>query len=98
MKKTRFLFVVLVSLTSLLNAQNPQWIIYNMSNSGLTDDYVNSIAFDGNGSKWIGTYQGGLAVYNQNGIPSSINDKRILKNQVTIYPNPASDYFNIKLL
>jgi ligand-binding sensor domain-containing protein len=31
------------------------WTVYNTSNSGLPDNYVNAIAIDGQGNKWIGT-------------------------------------------
>ena len=55
MKRLLLLLVfLLVSLS--LHAQNPEWINYNSSNSGLTSDHVSSIAIDGLGNKWIGTY------------------------------------------
>ncbi len=37
---------------------------YNNSNSGLPHYNVSSIAIDGSGNKWIGTWRG-LAVYNE---------------------------------
>ncbi len=39
------------------------WTVYNTSNSGLPDNYVSSIAIDGSGNKWIGTWHGGLAKF-----------------------------------
>ena len=36
---------------------------YNKANSGLPANYVSSIAIDGNGTKWIGTFYGGLAAF-----------------------------------
>jgi len=48
---------------SVLYAQNPEWINYTTSNSGLPDNYILSIAIDGSGNKWIGTYSGGLAKF-----------------------------------
>ena len=45
---------------SVLYAQNPEWI--NYTTSGLPDNGILSIAIDGSGNKWIGTY-GGLAKF-----------------------------------
>jgi ligand-binding sensor domain-containing protein len=42
--------------------------VYNTSNSGLPNDWIYSIALDDMGNKWIGTREGGLAVYNEDGI------------------------------
>lgn len=36
---------------------------FNKTNSGLSDNYVLSIAIDNNGNKWIGTKQAGLAKF-----------------------------------
>jgi ligand-binding sensor domain-containing protein len=38
-------------------------IFYNKLNSGLPINYVYSIAKDGSGTKWIGTWGGGLAAF-----------------------------------
>jgi hypothetical protein len=42
---------------------NSTWINYNTGNSGLPYDYVNCIAIDQSGTKWIGTTQGGMAEF-----------------------------------
>ena len=34
------------------------WTVYNTSNSGLPDNHVSSLAIDGSGNKWIGTWDG----------------------------------------
>jgi ligand-binding sensor domain-containing protein len=57
------------------------WTVYNTSNSGLPSNDVRAIAIDGQGNKWIGTPNGGLAkfdgvnwtVYNtsNSGLPSN---------------------------
>jgi len=44
-------------------AQNPEWVVYDTSNSGLPSNCISSIAIDGSGTKWIGTFGGGLAVF-----------------------------------
>ncbi len=52
------------------------WTVYNNSNSGLPDNVVVSIAIDGSGNKWIGTYDGGLAVYKEGGVVSVQDNKK----------------------
>ena len=66
-----------------------------MSNSGLPDNFVYSIAIDASGTKWIGTGDG-LAAYNENGIPFSIGGNIIIENKVKIYPNPSSSHITIE--
>jgi DNA-directed RNA polymerase alpha subunit len=41
---------------------------------------------------------GGLAVYNEDGIPFSVKENIKAVENVNIYPNPAYDYLNIELL
>lgn len=41
----------LVNITSF--PQNPEWIIYNNQNTGLSDNSLESIAFGNDGSKWF---------------------------------------------
>ena len=57
-----FFAFVLISFFNIYS-QNPEWVVYNTSNSGLPSDTVNAIAIDGNGNKWIGTYDRGLAKF-----------------------------------
>ncbi len=77
------------------------WTVYNTSNSGLPDNLVKCLNVDGSGNMWIGTW-GGLAVFNEGGIVSSINsegnkedypDKFILSQN---YPNPFNPSTKIK--
>ncbi len=46
-----------------LNKTTGDATFYNTSNSGLPDNWVNSIAIDESGNKWIGTLGGGIAKY-----------------------------------
>jgi len=46
-----------------LNKSNGDFIIYDKLNSGLPSNWVNAIAIDGQGNKWIGTNGGGLAKF-----------------------------------
>ena len=43
------------------------WTVYNTFNSGLSNNEVRGITIDGDGNKWIATYGGGLALFNENG-------------------------------
>ena len=82
-----FIFLVL----NFLFAQNPDWVVYNTSISGLPDNFVRSIAVDPLGNKWSGTYGGGLAkfdgvnwtVYNRSnsGLPSGVVTAIVIDSQ-----------------
>ncbi|RPI13088.1 MAG: hypothetical protein EHM58_19165 [Ignavibacteriae bacterium] len=48
-----FIFSCLV-----IYSQNPQWIVYTTTNSGLPSNNIFPIAIDTNNIKWIGTSQG----------------------------------------
>lgn len=51
------LFLFLLSI-SILNAQNPEWMTYSVSNSGLPSNDTRSVAADVSGTRWIGTNNG----------------------------------------
>ncbi len=78
------------------------WTVYNNVNSGLPYNNVVSIAIDENGSKWMatkgemGALGGGVAVFNEFGIPSSIKTNNNSEKNLKIYPNPASDYLYVE--
>lgn len=63
--------------------------MYDTCNSELPDNHVNTIAIDGNGTKWIGT-DGGLAAFNENGINVGVKGNHIPTDNLIIYPNPCS--------
>lgn len=42
--------------------QYPEWLVYNTANSRIQNDYINAVAIDNQGNKWIGT-KGGLVKY-----------------------------------
>lgn len=56
--KTTLLNICFLFSVSFLNAQNPEWINYTSSNSGLPSNIVRSIAIDVSGIRWIGTDKG----------------------------------------
>jgi hypothetical protein len=62
---------------------------------GLPDNWINAIAIDGQGNKWIGTEFGGLAVYREGGVifpPVEVKEKsNEIPSKFTLYqnyPNP----------
>jgi len=71
---------------------------YNTSNSGLPNNWVYSITIDNSGTKWMGVYSGGLAAYNENGIPVSIKEDIATEYNLKVFPNPSSDQITLELL
>lgn len=65
---------------------------YNSRNSGLPDDFVSCIAIDEKGNKWMGTVNGGLAVYSEE--PQSQNQ---VSAELRIFPNPVNETASISL-
>ncbi|MFA6980633.1 MAG: two-component regulator propeller domain-containing protein [Ignavibacteriaceae bacterium] len=59
----KLFFFLLLSLS--LQAQNPEWISYNISVPDLPFNCINAIAIDSAGNKWIGTTRG-LAKFDDN--------------------------------
>ncbi len=86
MKTILPLFFSLLSI-SILNAQNPEWITYTSSSSGLPSNIVRSIAIDGVGNKWIGTDKG-LARFDG-------TSWTVYKNVVPLYA--SNDYGSIAI-
>ena len=78
--------------TGLVKFDDTSWTVYNTSNSGLPENYISAVAIDQMGNKWIGT-GGGVAVFNETGV--SVEEKEQSRNDLKIYPNPASD--NVRL-
>ena len=52
-----FFMIVFTGLACFLQmpAQNPEWIVYNKTNSGLTDNDIRSLDIDKDGVVWIGS-------------------------------------------
>lgn len=61
MLKRISLFIITVTMS--LQAFSQNWIIYNTQNSGLPANEVLSVTQDNEGNKWIGTYWGGVAKF-----------------------------------
>ncbi|WP_163709302.1 T9SS type A sorting domain-containing protein [Mangrovibacterium lignilyticum] len=76
----------------LMRFSNSQWTVFDTANSELPSNVVNSIAIDDNGTKWIGTKNGLVAIYNLATANVSVASKDA---GFEIHPNPATTYFNI---
>ena len=73
---------------------------YTPDNSPMPSYAVNALSLDSNGNLWIGT-AGGLAVFNETGIISGVNDPGIINTPVSVrlfqnYPNPFNPETSIK--
>jgi ligand-binding sensor domain-containing protein len=66
-----------------INKRTGEFVVYDKFNSGLTNNYVSSIAIDSLGNKWIGTNGGGLLKF----------DGR----NWTVYTKPNFDNYNINV-
>lgn len=58
MKKLYALFTFLLAMVTLLPAQNPTWMVYTASNSGLSNNAVNAVLVDSLNNKWFATDKG----------------------------------------
>ena len=62
----RGLFLTVLIILSNLFAQNPEWTVYNISNSGLLHNRIKTIAIDDSGNIWLGIggyFDGGLSFF-----------------------------------
>jgi ligand-binding sensor domain-containing protein len=83
--------LIIIGLISLeISAQNPDWVIYNTSNSDLPNNFISAVAEDNSGNLWIGSYnkisqQGneGLAKFDgQNWTIYNTSNSYLLSNRV----------------
>jgi len=63
MKNLTLLLIFFFCFSTTTLSQNPQWIVYDTTNSGLPYNVVDCIAIDESNNKWIGTPLGGVAKF-----------------------------------
>ena len=68
-----FIIAAITLFPIILNAQNPDWVVYSPENTPLLDTDIESMAVDMSGNIWVGTHLGGLAKFN--GINWTLYDK-----------------------
>jgi len=56
--KRLLILLIALSLLGVVSAQTISWAVYDTTNSGLPHNCITSTAIDGNGSLWVGTYDG----------------------------------------
>lgn len=81
----------------LVSFNGADWIVYDTLNSEIVKNDVYSLAIDGNDTKWIGCnddYR--LSVFNENGIPVSVNENVLNKEKLKVYPNPTNSKLNVE--
>ncbi len=74
------------------------WETYTSSNSGLHTDSLSSIKVDELGNVWLGSTKHGLAVYREGGVILSKEDMPKYESNIHIYPNPAKNKTNIRII
>ncbi|MCB2220592.1 MAG: T9SS type A sorting domain-containing protein [Bacteroidetes bacterium] len=81
--------------SGLIAFDGSTFTIFNSNNSGLPNHHIHAIAIDENGSKWLGTNEG-VAVFNENGIPVSVDEKFTKACNVKVFPNPVRTELQIE--
>jgi len=70
-----------------------QWTIYKNSDSGLYAGQTNDIALDNNGNVWLSGHEGGISVFNKNGL-IALSDENEIWNEISpsiqVYPTLLS--------
>jgi hypothetical protein len=57
------IFLLILMLPCWLLGQNPEWVVFNTSNSGLGDNEVRSLSIDNNGVNRVGTVNDAVYTY-----------------------------------
>jgi ligand-binding sensor domain-containing protein len=101
------LFLLTIFFSSLALAQNPEWIIYNTSNSLIPSNSVDNIVVDELNRKWISFwYYGLLLIENENwtiydttnsDIPANILSSINVDNNMNLWAGGYNDIGNFRL-
>ncbi len=82
---------------SIYDGQN--WTNFHVSTHPIPGGYYGNLVFDAFGNAWFGVEQGGLLVYNPNGVYLGTNNPPTTeKNKsITCYPNPSNGVIAVDL-
>ncbi|MFH1050080.1 MAG: two-component regulator propeller domain-containing protein [bacterium] len=64
MKIIIYIIVTILSIFNLSYSQNPEWRIFNTSNSNITDNTITAISIDSSNHIWIGNSSGEINFFN----------------------------------
>lgn len=86
-----------LSCGQLIKFTGQSWEVFTPENSGIIDGNTSSLYVDSFNNKWIGLTNG-LSIYNETGV--ILKTRQIQRDEahyVLIVPNPAREYFTLKL-
>ena len=91
--------LILVGTDVLAIYEAEEWTVYNTENSGMINGSVNHISVDQKGSIWLAGSNGGVSIFNKDGIfLSTLNPKPIDTDfEIAVYPtlvNKRSVFLN----
>ncbi len=81
--------------SGIIRKENIGFTSFNMSNSPMPDNFVQSVYATSGGVIWIGTQTGGLVRLDELVLLADENPQR--DNRIRVYPNPASLYVGISM-
>ena len=68
------------SSTGLYKYDGSNWSVFDISNSGIANNLINSISIDYSGNLWIASAYGYLSIFNENGIKD--------ESRINLFLNP----------
>ncbi len=80
----------------LMQFYNFRWIVFDINNSEIPSNHINSVLIDNQGTKWLGT-DNGLISFKENQLKMPVEQEPKLSSEIDLFPNPAKDYIILKL-
>lgn len=72
------------------------WRTYTTSNSAIPENAVQALLLDNHGKVWCGTPNHGVAIFDKNGTPNSV-ETLSPSHTLNLYPNPASSTLTLNV-
>ena len=69
------------SSTGLYKYDGSKWSVFDISNSGIANNLINSVSIDYSGNLWIASVYGYLSIFNEDGIKDEDRIKSFLKKE-----------------
>lgn len=84
---------------NLCKFDGQNWQVFDFYNSGILWGPNRILRVDDNNNKWMGGFNSGISIYNENGIILEVPDLEMNETQsnliTSVFPNPASDEIRI---